>query len=256
MNWKKESTNRASYEGIWDSAENYLNFLNNKTNNIKSVLYALNSPNIFEGSNLSVLDLGCGMSWTSAMLKSKFPDKIKDIDLYDGDETFGRLSRDMFQLWNIEYNDVNFITGNFDNIGFIKKKYDIIIMTSAIHHVYELDKLIGDIYLLLKTDGIFLILNENPIPHFKFTWYLLKNYLHDIGCHFFRPKYFQFKQISHCGIKYDPTLGDYFIPLRRYEYLLDVHGFSFELLDSGLKQYTEMETDHTLKHFICRKRES
>lgn len=255
MNWKSESASKAAYTDIWKSAENYLNFLNKKTNNLNAVNLLFDKVVLPVGDNLNVLDIGSGMSWTSALFKHKFGQNLNKIDLFDGDETFDDLSRNMFKLWKVDYENVNFIKGDFANLSSLNDKYDIIIMTSAIHHVYKLDKLLKDIEFLLSDKGIFLIINENPVPHLRFTWLLLKNYLHDFMSHLFAPKYTLFKQVSHCGIMYDPTLGDYLVPLRRYIYLLGKNGFTFKILDTGLKQYKELTTDHTLKHIICRRKE-
>lgn len=229
--------------------------MNKKTNNLNAVNLFFETIVLPVGDNLNVLDIGSGMSWTSALFKQKFGRKVSKIDLFDGDDTFENLIRDMFKLWKVDYNNVNFIKGDFENLSSLREKYDIIIMTSAIHHIYKLDKLLFDIKNLLSDNGIFLIMNENPVPHLRFTWFLFKNYLHDFISHLFAPKYSLFKQISHCGIMYDPILGDYFIPLRRYIYLFGKNGFTFEIFDTGFKQYKELYADHTLKHIICRKQE-
>ena len=254
MNWTKESAKSEVYHDIWSSASNYLNFLKQKTNNLDAVNSMFNKIGPSLGPSLKILDLGCGMAWTSALLKQKYDHKITLIDLYDGDKVFDKHSRDMFKLLNVSYDNVNFIHGNFNNISVLRTNYDMIIMTSAIHHIYELDALLIDIKGLLSNDGIFLILNENPVGHLKYSWYLLKNYIHDFFLHLFRPRYKLFKQISHCGIKYDPILGDYYIPARRYKYLLDTNHFDYQIFDSGFKQYIELKTDHTLKHILCQKK--
>ncbi len=254
MNWTKEGSKAEVYHDIWCSASNYLDFLEQKTNNLNAVNYMFDRIEPSLGSSLKILDLGCGMSWTSALFKKKFNNKIDSIDLYDGDKIFHKHSRDMFELFNISYENVNFIHGNFNNVGELSTTYDLIIMTSAIHHIYELNSLMIDINKLLHNDGFFLILNENPVGHLKYSWYLIKNYIHDFFLHLFKPEYKLFKQISHCGIKYDPTLGDYYIPERRYKYLFDINHFDYQIIDSGLKQYIELYTDHTLKHILCQKK--
>jgi ubiquinone/menaquinone biosynthesis C-methylase UbiE len=255
MKWTNKSTANEGYTGIWNSAFNYLNFLNDKTNNLRAVNLLFDTIELPTGNNLNVLDLGCGMAWTSALLKQKFDHKIRKIDLFDADESFENHSENMFKIFDVDFKNVKFIKGNFDELNALDEKYDIIMMTSAIHHSYDLYNLVSDIRGLLSDRGILLILNENPVPHLKFTWFLIKNYLHDFLLHLFKPRYSIFKQISHCGIKYDPILGDYLIPLNRYVYLFDLLDLDYRLFDTRLKQYLEIATDHTLKHFICYKKE-
>lgn len=251
--WIKLGNKRSLIQNdIWSSAKNYHNFLINKTNNERSVL-KLNTffENFFVKEKNKLLELGCGMGWLSAFLKNKYQNKISNIDLLDIDFNFKKHTKEMFKIYNASYDNVNFFELNFSQIDTLKNSYDLILLTSSIHHYYDLYDLLSSIKKILNKDGYLIILNENPISRSRFTWELLKNYIHDFYSHLFSNKYKRFKQISHCGIKYDPILGDYIFPLDRYKFCFKNLGYKYEICDSKYEQYRDRKLGHTLKHFIC-----
>ena len=255
MNWINKSNKSSLVQNnIWSSAENYFEFLVNYTNNLNSFNSIQNElDEIFKNKNLKILELGCGMAWTSAYIQSIYSKNISEIHLLDMDNNFDKMSKDMFKLFQSDTSNVQFHNCDFNNIQF-EQKFDVIILASSIHHFYDLDNLFKIFISIMSKGSTILIINENPINHFKFSYFLLKNYIHDFYKHLFNPNYKKFKRISHCGIEYDPELGDLYIPLRRYNYLFEKYNLEYKCIDSKLQQYKFMKLDHTLKHFICRKK--
>ena len=178
MKWSEKGNLKSQIDNdIWSSAKKYKDFLYTYTNNQRS-LDSLESKfdSIFSKNEIEICELGCGMGWLSAYLKSKYNSKIKNIDLIDYDPKFAELSKDMFNLYKTSYNNVQFINKSFENISELNSKYDLIIMSSSIHHFYDIYDFFNELQLKLKSHGYLILINENPINKLKFTFQLLKNY--------------------------------------------------------------------------------
>ena len=119
----------------------------------KEMINALISSTPFNSDDsIKVMDLGCGTGTITKLLKDKFPNaKITCLD----------LAENMIEMAKIklrQYNDINYIIGDFYNFNF-PEKYDIILSSLALHHLLTDDdkkEFYSKIYEALNSNGIFL----------------------------------------------------------------------------------------------------
>ena len=118
----------------------------------EEMINALISPIPFNHEDsIKVLDLGCGTGTITQSLKKKF--KNAEITCLD-------LAENMIEMAKIklnEYNDIDYITGDFYHFNF-PEKYDVIVSSLALHHlVTDNDKIefYKKIYDSLSGNGVF-----------------------------------------------------------------------------------------------------
>jgi SAM-dependent methyltransferase len=116
----------------------------------------------FQGGRL--LDIGCG---------TKPYELLFNVDCYVGLEIPGGGHDDRAKSADIYYNGKNF--------PFKKSAFDYIILNEVLEHIFEPEELIGNVYSLLKPNGLLLITvpfvwdeHEKPYDYGRYTSFGLK----------------------------------------------------------------------------------
>jgi len=107
--------------------------------------YAL-AVNLVKGKN--VLDIACGEGYGSFLL-SKFATHVTGID----------ISNEVIQHAINEYkkSNIEFITGSACEIPVLDKSFDVIVSFETIEHLLDHEKMISEMFRVLKDDGVILI---------------------------------------------------------------------------------------------------
>ncbi|MCX4366115.1 MAG: class I SAM-dependent methyltransferase [Bacilli bacterium] len=114
---------------------------------IRSMLPDLNGKRI--------LELGCGYGDSCAYFSEKGAKYILGTD----------ISSHMIDIAKIKHKSTNckFQVLAMEDISTIHDKFDIIVSSLAFHYVEDFEKLLQDIYKLLKDDGLLIFSQEHPI---------------------------------------------------------------------------------------------
>lgn len=109
-------------------------------------------PNL---KNKKILDLGCGDGNMSEYFIKNGAKKVVGID----------VSTNMIEeaKKNNKYDNVEYYLMKMENISKITEKFDIVYSSLAFHYVKDYNKLLKNIYSLLKTNGILLYSQESPL---------------------------------------------------------------------------------------------
>lgn len=102
------------------------------------------------GKNKKVLDVGCGYGHLTKLIK-EMGNKVKCI------ETSDNAIKHIKKI-GIEVFDMDLSTKWGDNI---KEKFDVVVCTEVIEHVFDTDNLLENIYKVLKTGGHIIISTPN-----------------------------------------------------------------------------------------------
>jgi len=111
------------------------------------------------GTNLRILELGCGTGSLWTELKKSFPEcKITLSDLFNGmiEKAKSLLGTNEYDFMNIDYK----------NIPFTDSQFDIVISNHNLYHAENLDKVISEIHRVLKPGGkLYATTNSNEHLH-------------------------------------------------------------------------------------------
>ncbi|MTK14292.1 MAG: class I SAM-dependent methyltransferase, partial [Clostridiaceae bacterium] len=113
----------------------------------------------------TVLDLGCGYGNNCIDFISRGATKVVGVD----------ISSKMLEIAKQEnaHENIKYIQMDMSEINILTQKFDLIFSSLAFHYVEDYKKLLGDIGLLLKDDGILLYSQEHPYttaPKKGCTW--------------------------------------------------------------------------------------
>jgi len=142
----------ALHEEMWDSL---------------GVQYELLSADIapfFTGrSGLKLLDIGCGTGLaTDMLLKTAAGSKITEISLLDTSANMLELARKRAASWGKK---INAIEGTVDKAA---GGYDIILISSVLHHIPDLAGFLGHVMRLQNNNGV-LITIQDPVSVLSLT---------------------------------------------------------------------------------------
>lgn len=145
------------------STTNFKRFFNISIDKAFAAIVANNKSNLnTENQKLKIIDLGCGIGWTTALLA-----KRQNIDkIYAVEPNTQRRNRIKSVLKHYQANtkNITIINGHFSNFG-VDDKVDLIIMCASFHHCTEdlMDTLLDNLKNNLKPNGMILLANEHYV---------------------------------------------------------------------------------------------
>lgn len=104
--------------------------------------------------------MGCGDGWIIYTLRSELDKKYRleftGIDISGLDIDFAQRQKEYF-----EYKNCNFQVMDTQNLEFGEQEFDIVISSELIEHIPEPDKVIRQVYRVLKKGGLFILTTPN-----------------------------------------------------------------------------------------------
>lgn len=142
----------------------------------------------------SVLDLGCGYGWHCKYAVECGAEQVLGID----------LSEKMIHEAQIKNPDpkITYEVCGLDDFDYPVSSYDCVISNLVLHYMADIDTVFRQIYLTLKTNGIFLLNIEHPV----FTAGVKQDWIYDVDK---KPQYW--------------PVDDYFYPGERVTHFLGQH---------------------------------
>ena len=215
----------------WWILDNNFNKLWDKLKSSKLYDDYIFAENILEkliNSNTSIVDLGAGIGWTSALL-SKL-DKVKEVNCVEiSKHRIDLLCPKAIEMFKGKPEKIKRYIGSFYSTKFKDESSDIVFMSQAFHHADQPFKLLQETYRILKKEGIVIIIGEpykNLFKIFKrFIYFLIK----------YRKISFNFREL----FPVHPVQGDHIYRVSDYFFISESVGFSCETesLPSGDRMY-------------------
>jgi ubiquinone/menaquinone biosynthesis C-methylase UbiE len=108
-----------------------------------------------ENKSLSLLDIGCGTGLSSQiLLESKLGNHIGQITLLDTSSKMLQKAQEKAQKWQKKYKTVNGYLGDLD------EKFDVILISSVLHHIPDLETFLKQVDDALKSGGILIHIQD------------------------------------------------------------------------------------------------
>jgi SAM-dependent methyltransferase len=229
----------------WSDAAQVWQHLHDNTNLVRAAESVDWNTLLPQGA--TVLDLGCGSGWLTAMLSTQ--PQVARVIAWDSSLT---LLRDMVpatvELLGGEADKIERVCGDFVPILLDDGSVDVIVMSSAFHHSEQPDALLAELARVL--------MNETPWHPIAILGFATRMYLAALAglagsiTH----------RNGHLGSRhllYDDALGDRAYSLRAWRQILGGAGFSVEVRDTGLVSYRDSYRPRNrfephLVHFILR----
>jgi 2-polyprenyl-3-methyl-5-hydroxy-6-metoxy-1,4-benzoquinol methylase len=110
------------------------------------------------GSNIRVLDVGCGTGLASELLlDTQIGERVAEIDLLDTSPEMLERARHRASTWRVKTTAIH---GGIKSIAERSRRYDLIMTCSVLHHIPDLSEFLRDIRHLQAHHGIFMHLQD------------------------------------------------------------------------------------------------
>lgn len=158
----------ASHWQVTDSKESFERLLEHisRTTNFKPYFEEAFSRTIshFSGRRINVLDLGSGVSWTSAVMANN-PNVEHVFAVEPSDERL-KYSRYIFYHFGVPEGKITTRKGTFTDFD-LPKKVDLAVLCASFHHCYDedTDGLFAKLKTVLSPGGIILLANEHYVDY-------------------------------------------------------------------------------------------
>lgn len=106
-------------------------------------------------TNLKVLDIGCGTGLSSELLlNTKIKPYVQQVTLLDTSPNMLKFAQKKAETWNVNYQVIN------GNITQITELYDVIVISSVLHHIPDLTTFLHDVSQKLNPNGLLIHLQD------------------------------------------------------------------------------------------------
>jgi ubiquinone/menaquinone biosynthesis C-methylase UbiE len=184
-----------------------------------------------------ILDLGCGAGWLTAMLTSR--SDVSTVIAWDASEPL--LQRTLPEMLTIAGGDptkVRAVVGMFTPLLLDDRSIDLIVMSSAFHHVDEPGRLLDDCRRVLDDAGFLVLLNEVPYARLSMIRFIATTAL-AASVNSLTNRFALTKRghVAAGHILYDDVLGDRAMTMPQWRRLFMQHRFKIEVIDAGLPSH-------------------
>lgn len=142
--------NKSNYFEPKEGYDLYAEFYGKKSDYLDSFEQGVLIKMAGDLSGKHVLDLACG----TGRIIPKLLEKKADITGID-------VSAEMLKIAQKKFPKAKFLQGNMEQLPFTENSFDLVIAAFAIVHLKSLDKVFGEVYRVLKDNGIFVLTNIN-----------------------------------------------------------------------------------------------
>lgn len=113
----------------------------------------------------TILDIATGTGDLAIMLNKLHPDRIVGLDISEGMLEIGKVKIKKRQLENT----IEMVVGDSENLPFDDNTFDAITVSYGVRNFANLDKGLQEIRRVLKSDGIFVVLETSNPTKFPFV---------------------------------------------------------------------------------------
>lgn len=125
-----------------------------------------------DSRNMTVVDLGSGVCWTSAILANH--NQIRHVYAVEPSRERLRHAENVLKHFKAPLEKVTLISGTFTDFD-IPENADLVVLCASFHHCYDeyTDILFSKIKSILAPEGVILIANEHYVDH----WFTIHRFL-------------------------------------------------------------------------------
>jgi 2-polyprenyl-3-methyl-5-hydroxy-6-metoxy-1,4-benzoquinol methylase len=135
----------AMHTDMWESLQQQINLLVDDLLLYKKI----------ENHHLSLLDIGCGTGLsTQILLDSKLGQNISQVTLLDTSPNMLKHATEKAKTWGKTFKTVNSYLGDLD------EKFDVIIISSVLHHIPDLEAFLKQVDNTLNSGGILIHIQD------------------------------------------------------------------------------------------------
>jgi ubiquinone/menaquinone biosynthesis C-methylase UbiE len=228
QDWSAAYEDFSSVEALWTH-------LTTSTNVVRAVEQVRWDALLPEGA--TVLDLGCGMGWLSAML-SRRPEVARVVAWDGSPRMLSDLLPEMVELLDGRREVIEPVCGNFTPLLTVDdESLDLVVMSSAFHHCEAPEALLSELERVTARGGAVLLLNETPWRVPGMLWFVTRMVIAHLGSlatgrDVRWPGYVAFDHVL-----YDRELGDRAYTLKGWRALMRRAGWTLEVQPTGLTTY-------------------
>jgi SAM-dependent methyltransferase len=220
---------------IWSDGARLFEFLESNTNNVAAAR-AFPWDRVLK-PDATVLDLGCGAGWLSALLSRD--ERVRRVIAWDSSASLltDRLPEVVAHL-DARMDRIERVCGDFTPLMLDDDSVDLAVMVSAFHHADAPGELLSDLCRVLRPGGAIVLMDELIWPRSWTALHMLRTFA-GAALTTFTPRA-RIKAPGHVTsthILYDDALGDRAFTAAQWRVVLSGHGLQGELLDSGLPPY-------------------
>lgn len=183
----------------------------------------------------TVLDLGCGSGWLSALLSQE--PNVKRIIAWDSSpHLLSDVLPRVFELIGGDAGKLTTVCGNFVPLLLDDHSIDVVVMSSAFHHAPDPRRLLEELRRALAPQGTIALLNETPWHPLAMLGFATRMYAAAVADLLGR----DVRRAGHIGAEhalYDDALGDRAYTARVWRRMTSRAGFSVEIVDTGMPSY-------------------
>ena len=227
-------------DGDFEKLEEYLReiHLSNDLNK------CLERSGLIDRENLVGVELAGGVCWTAPLLF-----KLLDIKTMNYVEfsyhRIAKIAPILLEHYNIPPDRVKLIYGSFYDVPLHDKSMDFVILSQAMHHASEIERLLKEIDRIIRKDGVIVIIGE-PIIGKNEIQKAHRDIIKDILCFKWNsPRIKLFMQNGCLGddSEDEKVMGDRYYSLRSYNKMLNKHKYKNIYFDDSNNSFS----------FVCRK---
>jgi SAM-dependent methyltransferase len=240
--------------GVWSDAESLWRHMSENTNQPRAAMQV--DWNAVCPRGATVLDLGCGAGWLTAMLSRRV--EVARIIAWDSSPALlANLLPQMLSLLEGEADKVEPICGGFIPLILDDHSVDLIVMASAFHHCSEPLPLLAEMRRVLRPGASVLLLNETPWRVGGMLWFDLRLAAsHLVRLVTGRGPHWP-GSVADNHVLYDPALGDRAYTMGNWHSLMREAGWHLHPIATGLSSYPESfrspsRFEPELTHFLLR----
>lgn len=220
---------------VWSDGARLFEFLETNTNNVDAAR-AFPWDRVLT-RDATVLDLGCGSGWLSALLSRD--ERVRRVIAWDSSAALlaDRLPEVAAHL-DARMERIERVCGDFTPLLLEDRSVDLAVMVSAFHHADAPDELLSELRRVLRPGGAIALLDELIWPRSWTALHMLRTFA-GAALTTLTPRT-RIKAPGHvasANILYDDALGDRAYTAAQWRVVLSGHGLQGELLDSGLPPY-------------------
>jgi len=150
-------------------------YVRNTTNLEKSMHQAIEQAERIIGEKLhgTCVDLAAGCCWTTSILANQ--PKITEVCAVEiSRHRLSKIAPIIFSQYECDLSKIRRAIGDFHNLKIPDKSVNIVVMSLAFHHSDHQDRLVSEIFRVLKPNGIFIAIGEDPLGTIDIATRILK----------------------------------------------------------------------------------
>lgn len=155
----------AMHADMWGSLQQQINLLVDDLFSYKKI----------DTNELSLLDIGCGTGLsTQILLNSKLSDNINQVTLLDTSQNMLKYATEKAKTWGKKFKTVNSYLADLD------EKFDVIIISSVLHHIPDLEVFLKQVDNALNPGGILIHIQDPNGDYLNDATYLERKTQYEI----------------------------------------------------------------------------